>query len=164
MTSPSPLPSRSPGHDAACQRLLLLAQQGPFRRAQARKLIGSTNYADRALQDLLSQDLLRIISVKHTTLYQLATETHRDASEDALVAARHLISTHPGPITARQLGAYRDAADVLFSRGEVQRVTVGFCQIYSKNPVVTVTLLRRHHENIQDRGLPQRGNPQNART
>ncbi|WP_407543123.1 AAA family ATPase (plasmid) [Deinococcus radiomollis] len=157
MTSPSPLHPPSPVHTAACQTLLLLAQNGPFRRAQARKLIGSTAYADQAIQDLLRMDLLRVISIKHTTLYQLATEPHHDANEDALTAARHLICTHPGPITARQLGAYRDAADVLYSRGEVQRVTVGFCQIYSRLPTVTMTPLRAHHECNQDGGLPRPG-------
>ena len=157
MTSPSPLPLRSPGHQAAAQTLLLLAQTRPFRRAEARKAIGSTNYADRALQDLLDQGVLRRISVKHATLYQLATETHANANDDALHTARHLIETSPYPLTGLQLGPYRDAADVLFSRGEVRRVTVGFCQIYSRCPKVTRPLLQDHHVCRHDEGLSESG-------
>jgi exodeoxyribonuclease V alpha subunit len=160
MTSPSPLHLLPPGHHAAAQSLLNLAQSHPFRRAEARKVIGSTNYADRALQELLDQGLLRRVSINHTTLYQLATETHQGATEDALNAAKHLIYSLNGPITGLQLGAYRDAADVLYSRGEVMRVTVGFCQIYSRCPKVTTSPLHDHQECRHTGGLsPQTFSP-----
>ncbi|GGR21247.1 hypothetical protein GCM10008957_36920 [Deinococcus ruber] len=112
-------------------QLLALADAGPFRRMDAARSIGSAGYADQAITQLLTSDLITVVGQGRHKHYQRAVHTTH-ATEASLEAARTLLRNHPGPLTALQFGPHREAADLLVTLGEAERVMVGFLAIYSR--------------------------------
>lgn len=131
--------------------LLKLAEGGPFRRAQARVGVGSTAYADLALRALIGQGQIQPVTLGGRSFYQQPTETRLSTDTVSLEHVRDHFRAHPMPITGNALGADRAAADELVRRGELQRATVGHCQIYSVPP--SILRLPQHQPGSDAEGM-----------